>query len=233
MIALLIIPLVIFLYFLYTYWRIKKAYSLAHITYTKSVQLGKKSGKRLKVLVLGDSIGTGVGASCFENSVGGRIASHLAKKYRVIFRNASVNGSKMSNLLSRKAPKEKQDVTVILISSNDVIRFTDFREFRKSTRKVIEIYSRLSEKLIVIGPANVGHAKFLPLGFRISYLYRGPKYAKILKKSSARFKNVVYINSIKPSESLGVYKQDYYSSDTLHPNDKGHKFWFDMIKPYL
>lgn len=221
------------IYFLYYYYRIKKAYSLAEVTYTKWAELGKKSNEKFRLLVLGDSIGTGVGATCFENSAAGRLACNLAKKYRILLTNASINGSKVKSLLKAKIPKEKQSLTAIFISSNDVIRFTKLSEFKGNSIRLLEKISTSSKKLMIIGPANVGLAKFLPLPLRIVYLLRGPKYANALKEASAKFKNVIYINSLKPAKSLGRYKQNYYSSDMFHPNDEGHKFWFEMIKPYL
>lgn len=230
---LLIIGLFIVLYCLYSYYRIKKAYSLADVVYTKWADLGKKSNKKFKLFIAGDSIGTGVGATRFENSVAGRIAKYLSKEYHVILTNSSINGSKIKTLLKSKNPSEKQDLAVIFVSSNDVLRFTKLDDFRQNAAKALEIFSKFSTRLIIIGPANVGTAKFLPLPLRLIYLFRAPKYAEILKEASSKFKNVIYINSLKPAKNLGKYKQIYYSSDMLHPNDEGHKFWFEMIKEYL
>lgn len=229
---LLIIALFIVLYVLYYYYRIKKAYTLAEVTHTKWADLGH-SNKKFNLLILGDSIGTGVGASCFEKSVAGRIACYLAKKYRVTLTNASVNGSKIQNLLNRKVPKDKQDLSIILISSNDVLRFTNLDKFKENTIKVLKKFSKATKRLIIIGPANVGLAKFLPLPLRILYLYRAPKYTSALKEASSKFRNVTYINSLKPAKNLGKYEQSYYSLDMFHPNDEGHSFWFEMVKNYL
>lgn len=229
-----LIILVLFLaYIAYFSYKIKKAYSLAEITYTQNSKLGKKSNKRLKLLILGDSLGTGVGASSFKTSVVGRVANSISKKYFVILTNASLNGSKIGDLLKRKVPKEKQDLIVIFISTNNVLRFTDLKDFGANAIKVIEKYSKLTKKLILIGPANVGQAKILPLPLRLINLYRAPKYATILSKVSKKFKNVAYINSLKPPKFLGKYKYKYYSSDKLHPNDEGHSYWFEMVKGYL
>ena len=67
-------------YIAYTYWGIKRAYSLAGITYTSPCELGDSSAKKMRLLIAGDSIGTGVGATSFEASVAGRISSHLANR---------------------------------------------------------------------------------------------------------------------------------------------------------
>ena len=230
---LLAIILLVVLYFLYCYYRIKTAYSLAEFTYAKWAVFGNKSNKKFKLFIAGDSIGTGVGSTCFENSVSGRISHYLAKKYHVILKNASANGYKIKNLLNIKIPKEKQNLGVIFISSNDFIRFTDLNTFKKNAAKALENFSKFSERLIIIGPANVWLAKVLPLPLRIIYLIRGPKYADALKEASAKFRNATYINSLKPAKRFGKYRQSYYSSDKFHPNDEGYKFWFEMVKRYL
>ena len=183
--------------------------------------------------MLGDSLGMGVGASSFEKSVVGRVADYLAKNNYVVLNNLSANGSKVQDLLNIKSPKNKIDLTIILISSNDVIRFTGFKSFEEDVKKVLEKCSKLSKKIIIIGPANVSQARLLPLPLRIIYFYRVPKYAFLLEKVSSDFKKVSYINSANPPKKLGKYLDEYYSTDKLHPNDQGHKFWFEMIKEKL
>jgi lysophospholipase L1-like esterase len=144
----------------------------------------------------------------------------------------SINGSKVKTLLANKI-NERYELCVLLISSNDVIRFTPFINFEKDLQKMLEKYAKISKKVILIGPANVGDAYLLPALLRIIYRRTAPKYAAILKKISSKFPSVSYINSISPRKELGEYTRKYYGTDMFHPNDDGHEFWFEMIKEKL
>lgn len=230
---LLIVALFIAVYLAYSGYKIKKAYMLAKTVYGKNAEVGSKLMPGFNLLIDGDSIGTGVGASGFEKSAAGSIAFYLGKHYHVKLTNNSVNGSKISSLVERAVPLERQDLAVLFISSNDYVRFTDLKNFREDAARVMEKYSKISKKVIIIGPANVGLATMLPLPLRIFYLCRGHKYAAALQEASAKFGNAAYINSLKPPKRLGKYAKEYYASDRFHPNDKGHEYWFKMIKPYL
>ena len=217
----------------YTLYFIKKGKLLSKKVYSGKFEIGNKSKPGINVLISGDSIGAGVGASSFETSVAGRIGHHLSKKNYVSLNNISVSGSRIKHILERLIPEEKQDLTILFISSNDVTRFTKLKSFRHDAEKALEKYSKSSKKLLLVGPGNVALARVLPLFLRLKYTYRIPKYAALLNEVSANFPNITYINSTKPPKTLGKYKESYYSHDMFHPNDRGHEYWFEIVKPYL
>jgi hypothetical protein len=49
-----------------------------------------------------------------------------------------------------------------------------------------------------------------------------------LREEAERFDNVIYVNPFEHSSS----REDYgytLAADKFHPNDQGHKYWFDLI----
>ncbi len=216
----------------YTGYFIKKSETLVKKTYTGKKDLVDPKNKKFKLFIDGDSVGAGVGATSFETSVAGRIAIELSKKYYVQLENNSVSGSEMSTLINKKTPEEKQNLTVLIISSNDLFHFSNLKEFKHSTEKVLEKYSHISERLIIIGPGRVFDAGAIPFIIKPLYRYKAKEYANIISNTSKKYKNVKYVNPLDTK----ISKNEYGPADApdgFHPNDEGHRFWFDLIHPYL
>ena len=201
--------------------------------FTGKIEPVRKNKKSIEILIVGDSIGAGVGSSCFENSVAGRIYGCLSEKFSALLINLSVSGRKMEGLMEIPKSHKKYDLLVIFISSNDVVRFTKLKDFGLQTQDVIKKYSRIAKRLIIIGPANVGRVKLFPIFLRVILSYRAPKYVGIISKVCLRFDNVTYVNLLRSPKELGRYPGSFLASDGFHPNDYGHRFWFMMLKPYL
>lgn len=205
---------------------------LIKTTYTQDFELGDKSNPELKLFIAGDSVATGVGASRFETSVSGRVATYLAKENYVSLINRADNGHRMADILTIQASKERQNLIVLIVSSNNLLNFTSLRSFEKETKEVLEKYSKLTDKLVIVGPGRVFEAGLVPLPVRLFHKIQAPKYAEIISKETSKYSNVVHVNPLKPPVKPSDYKNDI-SRDGLHPNDEGHRFWFDMIKPDL
>jgi len=210
--------------FLFTGYFYIKGVNLSKIVYTGNHEFGNKS-KEIKLSVVGDSVAAGVGASSLETSVAGRIAKHMAKKNHVILNNSAVSGSKVKDLLNT-SPKN-QDLTVMIISSNDLFHFTNLKQFEIDARKVIEKYQKNTKKLIILGPLRVDTATSIPLFLRPVYYYMGFKYLKILEDIAKKYANVHHTSSyyLKSTAKYGKIE----GSDRFHPNNSGHTLYADMI----
>ncbi len=217
---------------IYTTYYLRKGSLLSQTVYSQTYEAGDKIKPVFKVLVTGDSIAAGVGSSSFETSVTGRIANYLSENHHVILKNGAYSGAKMADLLNRPVSAEKQDLIVLIVSSNNLFRFTDLSEFKKATKEVLSRYSILTNKLIIVGPGRVFDAPALPWLLRQVYKIQAPKYAAIIGDEAKRYPNIIYINPINPPKSLPEYGHTL-ADDNFHPNDEGHRFWFDMIKTGL
>ena len=207
----------------YSGYYLRKAGILTKTEYTQNLKLGDKGKPTLKVFMSGDSIAAGVGASSFETSTAGRLASFLAMKNKLTFINEAKSGTRMAELLNLPLPPEKQNLIILIVSSNDVFHFTNLNEFDESAKRVLEKYSKLTDKMILLGPGRVSTAPALPLPLRWVYKIREQKYADAMAKSAEKYSNIVYI---KP----GVPQKGTFAPDKFHPNNEGHKVWFEAIK---
>lgn len=217
---------------IYTSYFMYKSQDLVKKVYVGQKSLGDAKNPEFDLFVDGDSVGAGVGASSFETSVAGRVAEFYAQKYHVNFINNSVSGSRMSSLINKDIPTQKQNLTLLVVSSNDLFHFSDFDQFKLATEKVLAKYSKNTDKLILIGPGRVFDTGALPFFIKPLYRAQGPKYAAIISKVEKKYPNVVYVNP----QNVSVPRSKYGAtdaSDGFHPNDEGHMFWFDLIKPSL
>jgi lysophospholipase L1-like esterase len=214
--------------FMYSRYYSKQAGRLTKTVYTDAATLGQ-SGNHLDMLVVGDSLGAGIGASSFETSLAGRVASHLAEGNKVTVTNNSRSGARMADLMNTPAPA-RTDVTVLVISSNDLLHFTDLRQFRVTTEQVIERYAANAKQLVVIGPGNIGGtAGIIPPPMRPVYRYRHGKYAAILREVSAPYDHVTYIDPVNEVPQGKVYGPTVSSVDKFHLNDEGYRYWADLV----
>lgn len=234
MIYVLLFVIAVYLIFqaLYTGYFFVKSKSLVGATFAGEKNIGDSNNPKFNLFVDGDSVGAGVGASSFDTSVAGRVAAYYAKNNYVHIINNSLNGSKMSSLVDKKIPSENQNLTLLIISSNDLFHFTNLGEFKKSTEKVLDKYIKNTDKLIIIGPGRVFDTTSLPFFIKPLYRLQGAKYAKIIESVSKKYPNVIYVNP----QNVAVLQSQYGPTDAVdgfHPNDEGHRFWFDLIKPSL
>lgn len=198
-----------------------------------TVFVGEKvlgNGKQFKLFVLGDSVGAGVGATSFEKSVVGRVANELAKNHQVHLINNSVSGYQMKDVLEAPPPSEKQDVLLIIAGSNNLFHFTNLKAFSTDTGNVLKKFSPLASKVILVGPGRVFDADAIPFFLKPIYKIQGKKYAQILKEEAGKFGSVEYVNPLSTEISHDKYGATS-ASDNFHPNDEGHRFWFDLISP--
>lgn len=205
---------------------------LTKTVFTKSMELGDNSKPEFNLFVAGDSVAAGVGASSFETSVGGRLAVYLASNYKVIFRSEAKSGRRMADMLEAPVPSEKQDLILLIISSNDLFHFSKIVNFRENTGKVFEKYSQLANKVVVVGPGRVFDSGAIPLVLRPIYKIQSGKYAKILAKEAGKYDNFVYINPLDPPNGIKGVK-NWAANDHFHPGDDGYVFWFEMVKTAL
>ncbi len=216
--------LVFVLDLVFMFYSLYQASFLLEKTFTEDIVIENEKEK-IRVLFVGDSLAAGVGASSLEKSAYGRFASYLSENYSVSFSNKARSGNKMENLDMNI--KEKYDLIVMIISSNDLLYFTSQENFKENTKKVFENYSDATDKLIVLGPGRLFETKAIIKPLLPLYKYRSSIYAKALSDIASEYDNIIHVNPL-----LDHFSKDYgkmEARDNFHPNDSGHHYWFDLI----
>jgi len=223
--------LVIFQVF-YSGFYFLKAKALSKQTFTGNFEVGEKGKPEFTIVVEGDSVGAGVGAKDFSETLVGRLANFYSKNYFVKIANNSKSGAKISNLKVSETPNNNPNLLLLVIGSNDLFRFTKLDEFEKSTTEVLEKFAPSAKKIVLIGPGRVYDATAIPILFRPIYKLKADSYSKILAKTAAKYPNVIYVNPTNTTKKPSDYGHTL-ASDNFHPNGNGYSFWFDLVKEAL
>lgn len=227
-----IILLLVLIQVLYSAYYFRKSSQLVKNPHVGKHELGDKKNSEFRLFFGGDSVAAGIGATSFETSVSGRVANYVARDKFVIFENNAVSGTKMRDLVKRKLPEGKWDLVVLVVSSNDLFRFSNLDEFKTSTEKVLSEYTKIAEKVVIVGPGRVFDSPAVPVILRPIYKWKSQDYIEVIEDEVKTYKNVVYINPVHPPKELKQV-ENWESPDKFHPGDYGQEYWFEMIKTAL
>ncbi len=169
----------------------------------------------LRLVVLGDSISQGVGASRVEKGLVGRVARHLRARCGkdVAIKNYSRSGATAEDVAMRQLPLadfDAADVVLLEIGANDTRRLTP------------EEYERYLNTIIATLPLEKTVIADVPfVSNREAYQ---EKLDQVLKGKSAI--RAHFVPELIQTSSWKVTAGDFF-----HPNDKGYELWFKSFKP--
>lgn len=221
----------VFAYQIARFFRLEKVgKDIAHITVPYSVQV-KNPAKR--VLVVGDSLAAGVGASTPSHSIAGLLSQDFPF---ADITNFSVSGSKIKDVLKTLQSSKDlgYDLILIQVGGNDVVQFTPIETATSDMDELLKIAKTKSSKVIFYTSGSVGFAPIFMPPVSWIYTYRTTKLYSALKKA-ADDNSVTYVDLLYTKEN-DPFKNDvdeYYANDYFHVSDAGYKFWYEKIKPHL
>lgn len=229
--AFVLIFLSAFIYQFTRFLRLEKVgKNIAHITSPYSIDI-KNPAKR--VLVIGDSLAVGVGASTPEHSIAGLLSMDYPS---TDITNFAVSGSKIKDVLKTLQSSQDlgYDLILIQVGGNDVVQFTSVKEASADMDLLLKLAKTKSSKVLFYSSGSVGFAPIFIPPVSWIYTYKTKKLYSALK-TVAEKNNVTYIDLLY-SKTDDPFKSDideYYAGDYFHVSDAGYKFWYEKIKPYL
>ena len=176
-----------------------------------------------RLLVIGDSIGSGAGASHPESSLAGLLSR--ANPSLTVVNNAQP-GARFEDFLAQLAGEEPFDAVLVLGGLNDVIRMTGLGTLRHAMERVAQRARVRADLVVFMPPGNLGNARaFLPpwswwMGYRSRRLHA-------IVSEVARANGALYASLYQESEDdpFARHSQRLHSKDGLHPSDAGYELW--------
>ncbi|MBP9827857.1 SGNH/GDSL hydrolase family protein [Patescibacteria group bacterium] len=190
----------------------------------------------LKILVLGDSTGVGVGASSPEFSPAGLTAKRYPDAHIV---NASVSGARMRDAVKQLSEIKETDFDLVMIhiGGNDAIRFTNNDEFAKDFAELMAQAKEKGDYVLVTSTGDIGTVPLFPFGSRWIFALRGYKIREIMKAEVARHDSAtVRYTDLLRERALDPFALDpthLYAEDKFHPSDAGYADWFSLMSKEL
>ncbi|HQI01911.1 MAG TPA: GDSL-type esterase/lipase family protein [Deltaproteobacteria bacterium] len=207
--------------------RIYKAVKLAESSKAFSIH-PKNATKR--VLIAGDSIGVGTGASDPSRSLAGRIFRDFPFTR---IENVSEDGARAPDILNQilSAGDGPFDVILIAAGEDDVLFLTDPDTLKSSLLQALHLASRKAPCVILLGTENIGlkPALFPPIDW--FYTSRARKIRDMLILIS-RETGTEYADPFreKGAEPFSENPKRYYADDLLHPGSEGYAFRYEDLK---
>ncbi|MDZ8172060.1 SGNH/GDSL hydrolase family protein [Microbacterium xanthum] len=193
-------------------------------------------GKPLELLVLGDSIAAGLGATRRKETLGARIAKGLAKKASrpVRLRTVAVVGSESSALsdqLDELSDDDEPDVAVIVVGGNDI---THRVPVGVSVAHLVDAIGRLRARgaEVVVGTCpDLGALRPVPQPLRSL----GSRMSRQLAEAQAEAAVAAGAYAVSLRHAVGPFfisqPDEMFSLDRFHPSALGYRRTAEALLP--
>jgi lysophospholipase L1-like esterase len=172
------------------------------------------------ILILGDSLAYGVGASSQEASFAGKIAEHY---HDSAVNNKAKIGETVDSLKETIDEKitDKYEIIFIIVGGNDIMRMhINIFNSANSIKPIIDKASRHSARVVLVTTGNFNYVSLQPWILKSIFNNRANILRRAALKLETNYPNYSYIDFYTTSMDEEEYKS-YEASDGYHLNDAG------------
>jgi len=196
-------------------------------------EFGDVAGHELRLVIMGDSTGAGVGVEAVGETVGGQLAQRLARRgWRVRLAGVAVSGSRCRDLGPQvsRALLGRPDIAVICIGANDALRAVRLPAIRRDLARAVGRLQSTGVHTFVGTCPDLGAARALGQPLRALAGRRGRQVAAV----SAATTRSAGGEPIDIGRITGpVFRADpgTLSEDCFHPSADGYRLWAEALHP--
>ena len=189
----------------------------------------------LRILVLGDSTGVGIGADRPEESIAGLLADEFPDADIV---NVSRSGARMADVVAQARLCSSSglhfDVAFLHVGGNDILRSTPAQKLADDCEQLMAEMPRLSARTVWLGPPNLGIAPLFPWPFSWLMTTRSRAAAALFARSAGRH-GVTFVDfsSREHEARLSRRRAPSFSVDGLHPNSSTYRYGYTVARQAL
>ena len=188
----------------------------------------------MHMLVAGDSLAVGVGATDNHFSLAGRIGRDYPQ---AAITNIAKSGSKFADLEAQLAPQTRAhyDLIFITIGANDITGRTPYADVEASLRRMLSQTDILGSKTILLTAGDVGLSPAFLWPLSTYFGARTRAVRKIFMSEIAQHAQAHYVDLFrkKKDEIFNTNIPRYYAADRFHPSADGYAVWYALLKPLL
>lgn len=174
--------------------------------------------------VFGDSVGCGLGVPCVERTFAGSVARRLAVSRRVVCRIRAVSGARGRGL-ALQLPAGDERFAAISIGTNDIIHGESLSGLESAVCAFIE-QLRGAERVVVLGPGDLGSARIVPPLLRPVIRARVRACEDALRHAVRRFPHARHFG---PNDLDLPLSPAHYAPDGFHPSESAHALIADAV----
>jgi lysophospholipase L1-like esterase len=207
---------------------------------------GGAEGRRLRLVVLGDSTTAGVGVRRAEDALPYRLAQHVADHERQPVHVVSYGwaGARIADLPATQLPRALEplrqgetapflpdaDIVALVIGSNDATHHTKPGPYRADLRRALQVVreSAPQARVVLAGiPAFRGALKAIEPLISLADLYA--RLLRRISRAEAHRAGVAYADLARHVPPRIDRTTEFLSSDQFHPSAVGYAIWADVI----
>jgi lysophospholipase L1-like esterase len=188
-----------------------------------------------RILIIGDSLWVGVGASDSADSLAGRLIEDLPDAQVI---NQAQSGARISDGLAQLEAAAAEHGAfhqiIIQLGANDIVNFTPLARATRDLQVLLKRASELAPDVAYMVSGSVG---FAPVFWRpLDWFYTAVS-RRYLKAFSAvsRAVGVLYIDFFRERKVDPFYGQPekFYAADKFHPSGAGYGLWYERCQENL
>jgi lysophospholipase L1-like esterase len=196
-------------------------------------EYGDPGAERVRLVVLGDSTGAGVGVTRTEETVGGVLARRLAgPQRRVRLAGAAIAGSGTGDLGPQvsRALLGRPDVAVLLVGMTDATSGTSLAAVRQNLSDAVGRLHAAGTSVVVGTCLDLGASRAFAQPLRSVVAWRGRRVAAASAEATRAAGGV----PVDLGERVGpVFRADptAYCEDRFHPSADGYRLIAEALLP--
>lgn len=193
-------------------------------------------GEPVRLLMAGDSLAAGLGATRPKETLGGRLARALAKRVGspVLLRSIAIVGSESSDLaaqLDTLTADDELDVAVIVIGGNDVTHRIPVGESARDLTRAIERLRERGARVVVGTCPDLGALRPVPQPLR-SLASRLSRRLADAQAEAAERAGAAHVSLGRTVGPLFLDEpEQMFSLDRFHPSALGYRRTADALLP--
>jgi lysophospholipase L1-like esterase len=182
----------------------------------------------LRVLVLGDSTGVGVGADRPEESIAGLLARDFPSADVV---NISRSGARVAGALAQARGCLRAgrhfDVALLHIGGNDVLHATPMKQLADDIESLLAEMADVATRTVWLGPPNIGVVPLFPPPFSWVFAARSRAATALFARSAAAH-GVAFVDfaSGEHAARFADRRREHFAVDLLHPNSLSYSYGY-------
>jgi len=189
--------------------------------------------KDVSILVVGDSLGVGVGADDPRGSIAGRIGADLP---HASVTNFSISGAHTKDIIDilKSLRADQFNLVVVIVGANDILQFTPLAELEQQIDTALSLAVKSGDEVVLLTSGDIGLAPIFPWPVGYIYTWRTEKVRKIFIRK-AKIHSVIYVDLFREKKDDLLLKDvdRNYAFDGLHLSGDGYGIWYAEIKKTL
>jgi len=226
----LIILALLVIYILFQAFRINQLRLVGHelVEATTPYQQTPDSPTK-RILIIGDSLQAGVGASSPETSMAGLLGSKFPNwQITNLAQSGDETGDALKKLQNFK--ESDFDLAIVQIGANDIFHRVDLQTATNNLKKVLKITKEKSTQVLFVTSGSIGYAPLFPLPLDYYFTNRSREFIPAFL-TVAEDLGVETLNNYRAREEdlFEESPEKYYAADKFHLSDQGYLVWHERL----